>query len=189
MLNETASSRDSRPVMRAAEPEATPSETLHDLLQQMVGAVLDVEEVTFHESDADKLPLVLRAFGTRPTARFSGRLRIDSETAYDKLDAEFRAINHTPVFREHKGKHVVLALRGRIEPQPRAWWPNLILFVLTIISVLLVGTELATEQRHARGTTGPGCDLRGRTRQRLDRGAAAEPAAGAHRRKRHRRRL
>ncbi len=143
MLNETASSRDSRPVMRAAEPEATPSETLHDLLQQMVGAVLDVEEVTFHESDADKLPLVLRAFGTRPTARFSGRLRIDSETAYDKLDAEFRAINHTPVFREHKGKHVVLALRGRIEPQPRAWWPNLILFVLTIISVLLVGTELA----------------------------------------------
>jgi membrane-associated protease RseP (regulator of RpoE activity) len=50
------------------------------------------------------------------------------------------------VFREENGKHVILILRGRANPRPRAWWPNLLLFVLTIISVLMVGAELALDR-------------------------------------------
>ncbi|MAS36907.1 MAG: hypothetical protein CL610_23085 [Anaerolineaceae bacterium] len=143
MLNETASSRDNRPGVRATEPEIRPDEILRDQIQQMVAAVLAIQDMTFADEEADRLPPALRAFGSSPTARFEGRLRLDSESAYQRLDTDFKTINHTPIFREEHGRHVVLALPGRIEPKPRAWWPNLILFVLTLFSVLLVGTSLA----------------------------------------------
>ena len=55
-------------------------------------------------------------------------------------------VNHLPVFREENGKHVILILYGRINPRPRAWWPNLLLFLLTLVSVLMVGAGLAMER-------------------------------------------
>lgn len=143
MLNETASSRDTRPVVKAAEPEPVPGEHLHDQLQQMVADVMEIDEATFDEDEQEELPLMMRAFGSQSAARFVGRLRLDSEAAYEQLDTQFQTLRHTPIFREERGRHVILALKGRIEPQPRAWWPNLILFILTVFSVLLVGTELA----------------------------------------------
>jgi membrane-associated protease RseP (regulator of RpoE activity) len=143
MLNETASSRDTRPVVSAVEPEPAPGEHLQDQLQQMVAEVMEIDEVTFEEGEQEALPLMMRAFGSQTAARFVGRLRMDSEAAYDRLDAGFQTLRHTPIFREERGRHVILALKGRIEPQPRSWWPNLILFILTVFSVLLVGTELA----------------------------------------------
>jgi membrane-associated protease RseP (regulator of RpoE activity) len=143
MLNETASSRDTRPLVRAAEPEPVLGEQLHDQFQQMVADVMEIDEASFDEDEQEDLPLAMRAFGSRTAARFVGRLRLDSEAAYDRLDAGFRTLRHTPIFREERGRHVILALKGRIEPQPRSWWPNLILFILTVVSVLLVGTELA----------------------------------------------
>jgi membrane-associated protease RseP (regulator of RpoE activity) len=68
---------------------------------------------------------------------------MDSEAAYEVLDNLFATVDHLPLFREEDGKHVILALEGRVNPQPRAWWPNLLLFIATFFSVLLVGTELA----------------------------------------------
>jgi membrane-associated protease RseP (regulator of RpoE activity) len=148
MLNETASNRDARPGLRSEPVGIEPQDNLHDVIQQMVAGVLDIEEATFVDDDQtmDELPAAMRSFGNLPTARFSGRLRLNSEAAYDQLDNEFRTVRHTPVFREEKGRHVVLALRGRIEPRPRAWWPNLLLFLLTLFSVLLVGTGLAIQE-------------------------------------------
>lgn len=145
MLNETASNRDVRPALRSSDVEVVPDDSLQDRLRQLVANVLDIEEATFAEEDltGEALPPMLRTFGRVPTARFVGRLRIQSEAAYDQLDQDFRAVRHTPVFRLEKGRHVILALRGRAEPQERAWWPNLILFILTLFSVLLVGTQLA----------------------------------------------
>jgi membrane-associated protease RseP (regulator of RpoE activity) len=146
MLPETASSRDARPMVGSVPIEADPQDNLHDTLRFMVATVMDIETASFESQDENAVPAMMRALGSQQTARFTGRLKLDSETAYDRLDTEFQKINHLPVFRVEKGQHVVLALRGRVNPRSRAWWPNLILFLLTLASVLLVGTQLAINE-------------------------------------------
>jgi membrane-associated protease RseP (regulator of RpoE activity) len=145
MLNETASRRDARPVQPSSDPDLLPDEPLQDQLLRLVTEVLDVQQVRFEDMDADthQLPTALRAFGGPALARFAGQLRLPSEAAYDQLDNALRLLGLTPVFRQERDQHVILILRGRILPKPRPWWPNLLLFVLTLLSVLLVGTELA----------------------------------------------
>ncbi len=73
------------------------------------------------------------------SAVYVGRLLIDSETAYAQLDALFATLNHVPTFTTNAEKHVITAVKGRITVQPRSPWPNLILFILTVMSLLFVG--------------------------------------------------
>jgi len=147
MLNETASSRDNRPVLRSPIPDEARQDGVGSAIRRMVAEVLDIEHETILEDDLtapnEEVPSVMFAMGNRLNARFVGRLLMDSETAYEKLDKQFSTIDHLPIFREEDGKHVILALQGRVNPPPRSWWPNLILFIATVFSVLLVGTDLA----------------------------------------------
>lgn len=143
MLNEPSSARDMRPSLPTAAPEAPPEDETLYAVRMMVASVLYIETVSYDDDLEPGLRQLLQSGSL--TARFTGRLRMDSEAAYAQLDAEFARISHVPVFRQEDGKHVILALRGRPVPRPRPWWPNLLLFVLTLISVLLVGTMLAVE--------------------------------------------
>ena len=146
MLNETASSQADRPFIRATIPEEPEEDQLADQLRQMVAQVMEIERsVTGGETPANRIPPIAQMFGGGLSARFVGRLRINSEQAYEQLDTQFKTVNHTPMFRIEDNRHVILALAGRVEPQPRPWWPNLILFIATLFSVLLVGTELAIQ--------------------------------------------
>ncbi len=148
MLHEAASSRDHRPQVPSYEVETNPQDELRDNLQYAVAAVMDIESATFIESAETEtdVPALLKAMGSEPTARFVGQLKIDSETAYEQLDKAFAAHNHLPLFRIEGGKHLIVAMHGRVQPEPRPWWPNLILFILTLGSVLLVGTFLAISE-------------------------------------------
>ncbi len=148
MLNETASSRDDRPILRSPVPEESPHDGVGSAIRQMVAEVLDIERESVMEDDLkeEEPPAAIYAMGSRLNARFVGRLLMDSETAYEQLDKRFATIDHLPIFREEEGKHVILALQGRINPSPRSWWPNLLLFIGTVFSVLLVGTELAISE-------------------------------------------
>jgi membrane-associated protease RseP (regulator of RpoE activity) len=148
MLNEPASSRDERPFVRSAVPEETLEDGLATAMRAMVAEVFAIEEEIFQRGDEDdeSVPAAMRAMGNQVTARFVGRLLLDSETAYDRLDTQFATIDHIPLFREENGKHVIIAVEGRINPPPRAWWPNLLLFLATLFSVLLVGTTLAVQE-------------------------------------------
>ncbi len=56
------------------------------------------------------------------------------------------ADNLLPLFREANGKHLILIVSGRVHPQPRHWWLNAVLLVVTIFSVLLVGAEMAINE-------------------------------------------
>lgn len=72
-------------------------------------------------------------------ARYRGRLLIESQTAYDRLAPAFEAQGMTLFFRSEGDDHVVLAVaRPARRPigSPRT---NLLLFLLTILSVLLAG--------------------------------------------------
>lgn len=143
MLPESASSRSMRFESQNVELEPDPEEELRAAMQQMGASVLDIDEVIFAPEEDSPLPPAMRAQGSVIAARFAGQLRFDSETAYAQLDRAFAEIDHTPVFRIEDGKHVILAMRGRIQARPRPWWPNLALFIATVVSVLFVGSQLA----------------------------------------------
>ncbi len=146
MLNETASSIDDRPALRSSV-RYTPEDGQRSELREMVMSILSIEQETFEDDNKlNKESLLAIGQESRLVATFEGRLLLDSETAYDRLDQLLQPGDYLPLFREREGKHVVHVLAGRVHPKPRPWWPNALLFILTFLSVLLVGTELAINE-------------------------------------------
>jgi Zn-dependent protease len=146
MLNETASSIGDRPALRSSV-RYSQDDGQRSELREMVMSVLSIERETFE--DETKLPrenLMLIGQESRLVATFEGKLLLDSETAYDRLDLSLQPGDYLPLFRERDGKHVVHIVAGRTRPKPRHWWLNAVLFVVTFLSVLLVGTELAISE-------------------------------------------
>lgn len=153
MLNETASSRENRPVVRPPQAPLTRDEILHNDIRSAVGTVLLIETEAFLPADesAEMDYQVVGGLGSRIVATFEGSLLLDSEEAYDKLDQLLAPTNHLAVFRMAKSdnpaiQHTVHVITGRLNPKPRPWWPNLLLFIATLFSVLLVGMDLAINQ-------------------------------------------
>lgn len=74
--------------------------------------------------------------------RYDGKLRTaDSETAYDQLSADVAPIGLTPLFREEAGEQFVILVDSRPEAKIGPLWVNILLFVLTIFSVMLTGAQ------------------------------------------------
>ena len=71
--------------------------------------------------------------------RYQGDLILDSEQAYDQIAEALRPFEVTPLFKIEDERHTIILVEGVIEPKPSNPWVNLILFVLTIFSVLLAG--------------------------------------------------
>jgi len=146
MLNETASSIEDRPALRSSV-RYTPEDAQHSELREMVMTVLSIDHESF--DDENKLPkenLLLIGQDSRLVATFEGKLLLDSEEAYEKLDSLLAPGNQVPLFRERDGKHIVFVASGRAHPKPRPWWPNAVLFIITVFSVLLVGTDMAIDE-------------------------------------------
>ena len=102
--------------------------TEYERLTSIVSRVLRVEDVT--QGDAKK----------QYVARYRGRLYSDdSAAAYEQLAAALRPLELTPLFRKEKDQHVVVLLHGVVRPKPSNAWVNLVLFILTVISVLIAG--------------------------------------------------
>jgi membrane-associated protease RseP (regulator of RpoE activity) len=79
--------------------------------------------------------------------RYRGMLRADnSEQAYDQLAGLMRPYNITPLFRKENGRHVILLVDGVITPKASNPWVNLILFLLTVLSVMVTGAMYGMEQ-------------------------------------------
>jgi membrane-associated protease RseP (regulator of RpoE activity) len=181
MLNEPASTRSDYANVRVAQAPLSREEMLRNEIRQMVASVLSIESESFLESEtmvAD--PSGLTGVGTHLVATFEGKLTLDSEASYEKLDALLAPTRHLPLFREAKGEpsqidkliasirqmiglgkaqaesskplnpdspHVIHVITGRVNPAPpRPWWPNLLLFIATLLSVLYVGATLAISE-------------------------------------------
>jgi membrane-associated protease RseP (regulator of RpoE activity) len=162
MLNEPASTRSDHAPARAPQAPLSREELLHNDIRQRVSAVLIIEKEVFlpapDQSNLD--PMAVATMGSQLVATFEGILLIDSEEAYDKLDAALAPIKHLALFREPKPsqkespnpaiKHIVHVITGRVAAAPpRPWWPNLVLFIATVLSVLFVGTTLAVGRADA----------------------------------------
>ena len=79
----------------------------------------------------------------RVSAIYTGRLLADSETTYAQLDARFAPLDHVATFSIVNNQQVVTALKGRIVVTPRQWWPNALLFALTVFSLFYIGSGFA----------------------------------------------
>lgn len=72
--------------------------------------------------------------------RYRGRLLSeDTASAYDQLAESLKSYSLTPLFRIEDGKQVILLVSSRPEPKPSRPGLNLIMFLLTVVSVLLSG--------------------------------------------------
>ncbi len=71
--------------------------------------------------------------------RFRGTLTRDSEDAFDFLESKFADLKHTPWFREEDGEHVIYAMSGIVKVDDGKPIRNLILFILTTLTVLQTG--------------------------------------------------
>jgi len=100
-----------------------------DRLIRAVRNVMQIDDVTVGRPEDDF------------SVRFRGRFVGDTQEAYDQLEPIFRSEGATLLFRKDGESQAVIAISGVITPQPSNVLVNLVLFVVTVISVLMAGIE------------------------------------------------
>lgn len=99
-----------------------------EVLTALVARVFRVEDVTAGDSEK----------GLR--WRYRGHLlNSDSVSAYDQLAASIKPYGLTPLFRLEKGEQVIYLVDSPPKQKPSNPWVNVILFVITVFSVMLAG--------------------------------------------------
>lgn len=103
------------------------SQDFHQL-DALIGRIFVIEDIAIGDPAKDFI------------VRYRGRLRgEDSEAAYDQLATQLQPLKITPLFRMDEGRHAILLAPSRPKPTPSNPWINLSMFVLTLLSVALVG--------------------------------------------------
>lgn len=99
-----------------------------------VGEVFEIKSITSAE----------RSKGYR--WRYEGHLKeaLDSEKAYDQLAEAVKPMGYTPLFRVEGGEQVIFLVDKLPEPKLGPTWVNILLFVLTILSVMFTGAQFTT---------------------------------------------
>lgn len=100
----------------------------NEVLNRLVSRVFRVDDVTLGEPARGLV------------ARYRGHLLSeDSAAAYDQLADSLKPYEITPLFRVNKGEQVIYLTPSRPDPKPARASINVLLFVLTVISLLYVG--------------------------------------------------
>ena len=99
-----------------------------EVLNSLVARVFRIEDVTLGDPARGML------------ARYRGELlQADTEAAYDQLAHSLQAYGITPLFRMEQGKPVIFLVPRKPEGRPARPSVNIVLFVLTVFSVMFVG--------------------------------------------------
>lgn len=121
-------------------PQVTtlPPREVDDRLRLAVATVLDIEETTNPPAPNVEIQYV-------------GQLRVPSEGVIDQLDPTLEQLGvHAYLSQDDEtGKHLITVVRGRYTSRAWPWWPNLVLLMMTILSLLFVGagTQAGVENR------------------------------------------
>lgn len=97
-----------------------------DDLTRLAARIMTIEDITSGDPGKGYL------------ARYRGKLLKDSVEAYQELDETLKPYEVTPLFRLEGEQHVVLLQPGRIQTRPAKTWINLVMFGLTLASVIFV---------------------------------------------------
>jgi len=153
MFNETASTlHDRQPYLLVDETAPkTPADERLEILRALIATVMTVQSehdpAKLYTDDVQGGAIVMMVKNARLLVRFDGQLSLDSEVAYDQIDALLRPMGLTPVFREDKGAQFIYIIDGRTIPQKTGWMWNAVLFLLTLLSVLYVGKLLGVNEQ------------------------------------------
>jgi len=102
-----------------------------EVYSPIVSRVMRIDDITLGDSKSNYL------------VRYRGELYGDSEDAYDELATQLRSQEVTPLFRKENDQHVVLLMAGTIRPKPANPVVNLVMFGLTVLSVIFAGALFA----------------------------------------------
>ncbi len=94
----------------------------------LVKQVFRIEEVTWGNEKQNFL------------LRYRGKLLIESQDAYAQLSKGLQSLDITPLFRLEGGNDTIILLKGIVKPKPSNPWINLVLFILTGLSVVFAGS-------------------------------------------------
>ena len=101
-----------------------------EILNSLVSRVFWIEDFTMGDP----------AQGT--IARYRGHLITeDSVSAYDQLADSLKPYDITPMFRLDHGQQLVFLTPKKPDPKPTRVSINIILFILTVLSVMLIGAN------------------------------------------------
>ena len=103
-------------------------DTVFDRYTPIVGKYLWIDDVTTGQEKDHYL------------VRYRGKLKTESSQAYDNLAAELKAENLTPLFRKEQDRAAIFLVSGVVNARPSNPWVNLILFFLTLFSMMFAGT-------------------------------------------------
>ncbi len=128
------------------------SESQLDIMVQMVKEVFDFDH--YKLGDTQDIFLI----------QFVGLLTRPSEEAYDYLKEALAPYQLTPIFRIEGNKHLIIFKKGLISTEPVKHRINIILFIITFISILFSGlltsytgpetTDLSLIWSHLKGNLG-----------------------------------
>ncbi|HEY5984152.1 MAG TPA: site-2 protease family protein [Anaerolineales bacterium] len=105
-----------------------------DVLNALVARVFRIEDVTLGEPARGLI------------ARYRGMLLSeDSAAAYDQLAESLKGYEITPLFRKESGGQVVYLVPRKPDAKPARVSVNILLFLLTVLSVLYVGSYMSTD--------------------------------------------
>lgn len=106
-----------------------------NVLNDIVARIFNIEDVTVGDPNTD-----------RYFFRYRGKLYLeDTATAYDQLAEALKPYAVTPLFRLEEGRHVIYLVKGFPPTKPSKTWVNLVMFALTVFSVLLTGAMYGYE--------------------------------------------
>lgn len=114
-------------------PSRVPLADVADRLKSVVGRVMQISDTT------------LGGNGAAYDVRFRGRLVVDSAEAYTEVAEGFQPHGFTPLFRRDGDSDVVYAAAGVLNPPPSKVWVNVLMFGLTVLSVLFTGATLQAD--------------------------------------------
>ena len=155
MLNEPASSiNDDQPQPRrmALWPppdDSTPRHPKYAEIHDAVSTVLYIEgeDIALEENgETQRRESILLPPESQKLMTFTGELMMPSEQAYERLDMRFAELDLLAAFRQRGGKHIIHVFEGRVKPREGGGRLALILFALTVLSVLFVGALQAIAQ-------------------------------------------
>lgn len=99
-----------------------------ELLNSIVARIFRIDDVTTGDHQNGWI------------ARYRGQLLDDdSASAYDRLADSVRAHGLTPLFRQEEGRHVIYLVKSAPEVKAKLPTMNIVLFIITVFSVMLAG--------------------------------------------------
>jgi membrane-associated protease RseP (regulator of RpoE activity) len=108
--------------------QSIPSASQPDPYLPLVKQVFRIDDVTWGTENQNYL------------VRYRGELLINSQEAYEILSTGLKSHEVTPMIRVEDEQEMIVLLKGIVRPRPSNPWINLLLFIITGVSVVFAGT-------------------------------------------------